>query len=101
MPLPPKRKEEFRPEGLGTIQLGGYLVVQSPDPGTRDQAIDWLLEIQDAVATWPEAVRAVQSYTRARQSCLNIQRQLQTLNLQGGLPPGSRCDHCPAEAATR
>lgn len=48
------------------------------------QAIDWLLQTQDAAAAWPEAKKAIQSYTRARGSCINIQRQLKTLNLQGG-----------------
>jgi hypothetical protein len=92
--LMPKSKEEFRLEGPGTMELGGYPVIQSPDTGKRDRMIDLLLEMQDAVATWPEAQRAVQSHTRARQTCLNIQRQMDLLQLQGGLPEGSRCDIC-------
>ena len=56
-----KRNDEFRLERIAMIELGGHLVAQSPDSGTRDRAVDWLLEMQDAVATWPDAQRAVQS----------------------------------------
>ena len=54
--------------------------------------------MQDQVVTWPEAIRAVFSYTQARESCINIQRQLDLLQLQAGLPEGIRCDNCPPTA---
>lgn len=98
LPLIPKRKEEFQFRPPGIIDLGGYPVVQSPDPGIRDRAVDWLLEMQDQVVTWPEAIRAVFSYTQARESCINIQRQLDLLQLQAGLPERIRCDNCPPTA---
>lgn len=92
--LMPKRKEEFQLRPPCIIELGGYPVVQAADPLVRYRAVDWLLEMQDAVVTWPEGLRAVQTYTKARESCLNIQRQLDLLQLQVGLPEGSRCDIC-------
>ena len=61
----------------------------------KDQhgAVDWLLATKDQ-ARWPEALRAAQSYTEAKESCLVVQRQLDVLQLQAGLPDRSRCEIC-------
>jgi hypothetical protein len=94
-PLAPKIKEEFRLEAFGTIQLGSYPVIQAADPTERDQAVDWLLEMQDEVVEWPKTQAAGESYSRAMAACRNVQRQLDLLQLQAGVPAGSRCDSCP------
>ena len=92
--LEPKKKEEFRQEPPGAIELGGHPVIQDADPAVWKRAVDWLLATQDQVAEWPEALRAAQSYTEAKESCLVVQRQLAVLQLQAGLPDRSRCEIC-------
>ena len=92
--LEPKKKEEFRQEPPGTIELGGHPVIQDADPAVWNRAVDWLLATQYQAAEWPETLRAAQSYTEAKGSCNNVQRQLDVLKLQAGLPDGSRCKIC-------
>ena len=99
--LEPKREEEFQLEPPGTMALGGHPVIQAGDSSVRNRAVEWLLATQYQAAEWPETLRAAQSYIKARESCLSIQRQLEVLQLQGGLPEGSRCDHCPTQTVTR
>ena len=92
--LASKRREEFSLEPPGTVKLGSHPVIQSADTGLADRAIDWLLRMQDEVVRWPETLAAVESYSRSLAACRNIQRQLQRLQLQAGLPLASRCEVC-------
>ncbi len=92
--LEPKKEEEFRLEPPGTIVLGGHPVIQAGDSAVGNRAVEWLLATQYQAAEWPETLRAAQSYTEAKGSCNNVQRQLNVLKLQGGLPDGSRCEIC-------
>jgi hypothetical protein len=95
LPLMPKRKEEFQLNPPGTIQLGSFPVIQAADPAVLDRAVDWLLEMQDEVVEWPETRAAGESYSIALAASRNVQRQLDLLQLQAGVPAGSRCDSCP------
>ena len=92
LPPAPKRREEFQLESPGTVQLGGHPVVQAADTAVADRAIEWLLRMQDEVVEWPETLAALESYRRALAGCRNIQRQMQRLRLEAGLPVGSRCE---------
>ena len=101
-PFPPSREPTRACDsGAGAVPAGGCRRGRRDIFDVRNRAVDWLLAAQYQVAEWPEALRAAQSYTEARESCINIQRQLDVLKLQGGLPVGSRCKHCPTETTTR
>lgn len=76
------------------MQLGGHPVVQAADTAVGDRAIEWLLRMQDEVVEWPKTLDVLESYSRALAACRNIQRQMQRLRLEAGLPVGSRCEVC-------
>ena len=89
-----KRREEFWSETSGTVHLGSWPVVSSPDPGRRATSADYLVAAQKQLAGLPMVELAASAYKEAEQAAKFIEWGLDGMEADAGLFTGNYCDGC-------
>ena len=89
-----KHRAEFRSETPGTVHLGSWPVVSSPDPARRAASVDYLVAAQEQLAGLPVVELAASAYTEAEQAAKFIEWDLDGMEADAGLFTGNYCDGC-------